>query len=473
MSEGPSQVDLGAFTCRRSDSILLAIEKCLDNDTGVCLVLDDRERLVGRVDLEDLRRALRDGLLLGDSRVAALLANRLAISSGKPRPGLDPVAPLLDDEGHVIDVSIDRSQQFIPITCPDLSHHEFRLLLDAFLSTWISSVGDYVLQFQEQFASMMGRRHGIAVSSGTAALSLALVALGVGPGDEVMVPDLTFAATINAVLHCGATPVIVDIDPLNWGLSLDAAAQALTPRCKAILPVHLYGRPADIGPLADFAREHGLYLVEDCAEAPGARYAGRPVGQFGEIGCFSFFANKLITTGEGGICITDSDELAGRLRELRDHGMVPGRRYWHERIGYNYRMTNLQAAIGVAQLGRFDELFQRNQRLEQLYREALTDLPGVIFPGPLPNHIEPAVWLVSLQMPADKRERLLEAALRSRIEVRRFFYPLSEMPPYRQYGQDCPVSRALSQTGINLPTSVAVDGGVVHRVKTVFQEVLA
>jgi perosamine synthetase len=260
---------------------------------------------------------------------------------------------------------------------------------------------------------------------------------------------------------------------VNWGLSLEGVAHTITARSKAIIPVHLYGRPAEIGPLTEFARARGLHIVEDCAEAPGARYAGRPVGQFGDVGCFSFFANKLITTGEGGICVTDSDELAAHMRELRDHGMAPGRRYWHERVGYNYRMTNLQAAIGVAQLGRFEELFQRNQRLEQLYREQLGDLPGVMFPGPLPNHIEPAVWLVSLQVPVEKREGLLEAACRSGIEARPFFYTLSEMPPYRQYGRDCPVSRALSETGINLPTSSTVDGHVIQKLKAAFREALA
>jgi perosamine synthetase len=479
MSRSPHEPARASFTCRPSDSVFLAIEKCLDNGTGTCLVLDEGERLVGRVDLDGLRSALRDGLLLGDSGIARLIAAHPAANDEikAPARGAPPPSSVLgcvvDDDGRLVEVAVDRAAEFIPIACPDLSHREFRLLLDAFLSTWISSTGSYVQRLQEAFAAFVGRRHAIAVMNGTAALHLALAALGIGPGDEVIVPDLTFAATINAVLHCGATPVIVDIDPLNWGLSPEAAARALTPRTKAILPVHLYGRPAEIGLLAGFARAHGLFLIEDCAEAPGARYAGRPVGQFGEVGCFSFFANKILTTGEGGICVTDSDELAARLGELRDHGMAPGRRYWHERVGYNYRMTNLQAALGVAQLGRFDELFQRRQRLEQLYREALGDLPGVIFPGPLPNHIEPAVWLVSLQVPAGKRDGLIEAGRRAGLELRPFFHPLSDMPPYRCYGGDCPASRALSETGLNLPTSSAVDATVIARMRAVFQEALA
>jgi perosamine synthetase len=187
----------------------------------------------------------------------------------------------------------------------------------------------------------------------------------------VIVPDLTFAATFNAVMRCGARPVIVDIDSVSWGLSVETVLPALTSRTKAILPVHLYGRPVSMGPLATIAALRGLHLVEDCAEAIGARHGGRMVGGFGDVACYSFFANKTITTGEGGMCLIDSAPLAERLAELRDHGMAHRRRYWHERVGYNYRMTNPQAAIGVAELGRISEIVARNRRLEALYRENL------------------------------------------------------------------------------------------------------
>jgi perosamine synthetase len=354
-----------------------------------------------------------------------------------------------------------------------MSHREFRAVLDAFLSSWISSKGPYVEQFEEGFAHFAGARHGIAVSNGTVALHLALVALDIGPGDEVIVPDLTFAATINAVLYVGATPVIVDVDERTWCLSLATVAGACTPRTKAIIPVHLYGRPAEMGPLCAFAAQRGIAVVEDCAEAPGALYADRPVGQFGDISCFSFYANKIITTGEGGMCLTSSPELANALRVLRDHGMAPERAYWHDRIGFNYRLTNIQAAIGHAQLARAPETLQRNLDIAEAYRAALQGIPGVRFPPDMDEFCAPVVWLSSVLVPAARRNALLVAALRANIEMRPFFHSLSTLPPYQLYAQHCPNSLELSASGVNLPTSRAVDSQAIGRVAEVFRNVLA
>ena len=472
MNRPPNSAERPTFLCRQADGLFAVIEKCLNNGTGSCLVLDDDRRPIGRVNLDDIRGAVRDGRLADLDSLGSLMALGRAGAVGEALT-THAVQPILDADGRLIDIAVDRSRQFVQIARPDISSVEFRLLLDAFLSTWISSSGDYLPQFQKQFAAMLGCKHAVAVSNGTAALHLALEALAIGPGDEVIVPDLTFAATINAVFHCGATPVIVDIDPASWGMDVENARRALTARTRAIIPVHLYGRPVDIGPLDGLAKEHGIAIVEDCAEALGARYDGRQVGRFGEIGCFSFFANKTITTGEGGICLTDSDAIAARLAELRDHGMTPGRRYWHERVGFNYRMTNLQAAIGVGQLTRFDEIVARNRRIEALYREHFGSLPGVAFPPIPPNHVEPAIWLVSIQVPVDKRAQLIDAAAKAGIEVRPFFYSLSTMPAYRSFGRHCPNSLALSRTGISLPTSNAVDAPVVKKLATVFSEVLA
>jgi perosamine synthetase len=471
MNRSPTLAEQPSFLCRQADGLFAVIEKCLDNGTGSCLVLDEERRPIGRVDLDQIRRAVREGRMADLDCLGSLMA------ADGIAPGTDSTAqavqPVLDGEGRLIDLHIDRSRQYVQIARPDMSGLEFRLLLDAFLSSWISSSGDYLVQFQKKFAALVGCKHAIAVSNGTAALHLALEALEIGPGDEVIVPDLTFAATINAVLHCGATPVIVDVDPASGALDIAQVRSAVTERTRAILPVHLYGRPADMGPLEELARERAIAIVEDCAEALGARYDGRPVGQFGAVGCFSFFANKTITTGEGGMCVTNSDALAARLSELRDHGMAPGRRYWHERVGFNYRMTNLQASIGVGQLARLDDILARNRRIEGLYREHFADLPGVKFPPVQPNHIEPAIWLVSVQVPAEKRDRLIDAAAKSGIEVRPFFYSLSTMPAYRSYGRACPNSLALSRTGINLPTSHAVDAPVVRKLAGIFAKALA
>ena len=272
------------LTCGPSDNILAAAEKCLDNRLGVCFVVDSHRRLLGRVTLDDIRHAIMGGQALSDLSVGGLVhtskhtADRIE----------DAVSPILAEDGRLLDIVVDRSKQPVQVARPDLSHHEFRAVVDAFLSTWISSKGAYIETFEREFASFVGMGRGIAVSNGTVALHLALLALGVGPGDEVIVPDLTFAATINAVLYCGATPVIVDIDQTTWTMSLKGVESAFTTRTKAIIPVHLYGRPAEIGPIAEFARSRRISVIEDCAEAHGARYAGRTVGQFSDIACFSF-----------------------------------------------------------------------------------------------------------------------------------------------------------------------------------------
>jgi perosamine synthetase len=256
-------------------------------------------------------------------------------------------------------------------------------------------------------------------------------------------------------------------------MALPSIKDACTARTKAVIPVHLYGRPAEMGPIMEFAESRGIAVVEDCAEAHGARYAGRMVGQFGDVSCFSFYANKIVTTGEGGMCLTRSDALARSLRELRDHGMSPDRSYWHERVGYNYRITNLQAAIGQSQLWRIRDVLQRNARVTAMYREALEDIPGVRFPPPMGDEYEPVVWLACVQVPADKRLALMRAAHAANIETRPFFHPLSTLPPYGIYARSCPTSLELAATGINLPTSHAVNEQVVERVARVFHDVLA
>src|SRR5215469_831650 len=336
------------FVCRRSESVFVAIEKCLDNGIGACLLADDDDRVIGRITLDDLRRAVRDGgALTGASleRYARVDPGTTQGMAGAARAALGDDAvlePVLDGEGRLIDVAVDHSRGFIQVAKPHLSHREFRAMIDAFLSTWISSKGPHVPEFEQRFADYAGMRNAVAVGNGTSALHLALLALGISEGDEVIVPDLTFAATINAVLYCGATPVIADIDATSWTLTVEQVARVMTPRTKAIVPVHLYGRPAEIGPLAEFARKRGCFIVEDCAEALGARYAGNLVGTFGDISCFSFYANKIVTTGEGGICLTNSRPAAQLMMGLRNHGVTSGSDYWHELVGYNYRMTNPQ-----------------------------------------------------------------------------------------------------------------------------------
>jgi perosamine synthetase len=459
-----------AFVCRKSDNVFFAIEKCLDNGLGSCFVVEDDERLAGRITLAGIRAAILDGTALADPT----LARHMVPAHLRNDPSEhDVLQAIVDSAGHLTGIRIDRSTQPIQLAKPDLSHREFRSLLDAFISSWISSRGPYVREFEQTFSSYVGTTHGVAVTNGTVALHLALVALGVGPGDEVIVPDLTFAATINAVIYCGATPVIIDVDADTGCMLAKDVAAAITPRTKAVVPVHLYGRPAEIEPIVKLAHEHGIFVVEDCAEAHGATYNGRMVGQFGDISCFSFYANKIVTTGEGGMCLTNSAGYDQTLRHLRDHGMSADRSYWHERVGYNYRLTNLQAAIGHSQLWRIEETLRRHEQIQAQYREALCGIPGVQFAQPMGSEYQPVVWLACVRVPAGRRDALIAAAQEAHVEMRPFFHCLSTLPPYMQYGRHCPNSRALSATGVNLPTSRDVDDAVIGRVADIFRSVLS
>ncbi len=259
--------------------------------------------------------------------------------------------------------------EFIPISQPSLGELERRYLIDAFDSGWISSIGHYIEELEKSFAVYCGTEHAVAVSNGTVAIHLALEALGIEEGDEVIVPDLTFVATANAVRHANGVPVIVDVDRETMCMDPAALARAITPKTRAVIPVHLYGHPADMDRIMRIATARGIAVVEDAAEAHGAAIGGKRVGSFGRCGTFSFFGNKIMTTGEGGMITTDDGVLAGRLRFLRDHGMSRERKYWHTEIGYNYRMTNLQAAIGVAQLQRIDSLIEQKRSVIERYRK--------------------------------------------------------------------------------------------------------
>lgn len=456
---------LNGFRLRAGDGFWRAVEQALDNGAGVVFVVDRHDRFLGQVALESLRAAILAGAHLDEGGLAGLISPWV--------DGPEVVArPLLDDAGRLVDVELRRERQFTPVAEPNLSHREFRLLMDAFLSSWISSTGDYLRRFEAGLAARVGLKHGVATSNGTTSLHLALTALGVGPGDEVIVPDFTFAACANTVMQCGATPVLADVDPESWCLDPAAFEAAITPRTRAVMPVHVFGRVAPMEAIARIARRRGLFVIEDCAEAHGARYGGRSVGAFSDVASFSFFANKIITSGEGGMCLTDDADLAARMRVLRDHGMRPERRYWHEEPGFNYRMTNLQASIGVAQLERMDGFLAERLDLDRLYREALAGIPGVVMPQAMPPPAEPVVWFCCALVPADRRDALIAACRAENIDLRPFFNSLSAMPAYRDFARPCPVSLELSRSGVNLPTSHKIDAAAVARIAAVFRAVL-
>lgn len=347
-----------------------------------------------------------------------------------------------------------RPEKFIPIYEPALGEAEEAAVMDAVRSGWISSNGKYIREFEERFAAFCGVQHGISTSNGTTALHLAIHALGIGPGDEVIVPALTFVASANAVHYTGATPVFADVDGQSWTIDPAAVEALITPKTKAITPVHLYGHPAPMTALQAIADQHGLVLIEDAAEAHGAQIGERRTGNLGNAAAFSFFANKIITTGEGGMVTTNSVELAARCRMLRDHAMPPERRYWHDEVGFNYRMTNLQAAVGVAQMARIEEFIARKRAIARLYEEALGTVPGLTLPVERPGYTS-VYWMYSILVNEAyrlTRDELMLALRDQRIDSRPFFHPLDTLPPYRR-AQPCPTALRLSRQGLNLPSA--------------------
>lgn len=364
----------------------------------------------------------------------------------------------------------------VPISTPDLSGNELKYIVDCVNSGWISSQGQYVQRFEKDFANFTQSKFGIAVMNGTVALHLALLALDIGEGDEVIVPDLTFAATINAVLYVGARPVIVDVDADDWCISPAAIEKAITTKTKAIIPVHLYGQVCKIDTIMKIARKYNLKVIEDCAEAHGAEYEGQKVGSFGDIGCFSFFANKIITTGEGGMCVTNSESLAEELRVLRDHGMTKSKRYWHEKVGYNYRITNLQAAIGCAQLEKICLILKQRNAIEKLYIEELKNIEEISFQRNFDDR-KKVTWLTSALLSSTvNREVFIDKMSEVGIDIRPFFYPLTAMPIYSRFSHSRENSVALkfSQCGINLPTMTGKDSdfyiGIIEQIKEVIYQ---
>jgi perosamine synthetase len=342
----------------------------------------------------------------------------------------------------------------IPIAEPDLDGNELAYVTDCIRKGWVSSRGSYVPYFEEIMADWCGVRHAISTSSGTSALHLALLAIGVGEGDEVILPALTYIASANAIVYTGARPVFVDVDPSSWNLDLAQVTSKITTKTKAILPVHLYGHPIDMHECMRIAEEHNLWVIEDACEAHGAQQAGRRVGGIGHIGCFSFFANKLITTGEGGILLTDNHEFAKIAHSLRDQARTD-KPHWHPQIGFNYRMSNLQAAIGVAQMERVDHFISARHRIVALYDELLNGTPGLTLYQE-PDWGISVRWLYSLLVKPEfglKRDQIIDYLTEQGIESRPLFKPLPSLPPY-EGNQPYPVAEQLSKTGLSLPSSV-------------------
>jgi len=336
-------------------------------------------------------------------------------------------------------------------------------------STWISSKGKFIAKFEDGFKSYTGARHAATVSNGTVAVHLALLALGIGPDAEVIVPTLTYVASVNAIAYTGARPVFCDSLTSTWQMDPDDVRRKVTSRTRAILAVHLYGQPCEMDELMKIAREHDLFLVEDCAEAFGSLYKGRHVGTFGDIGTFSFFGNKTITTGEGGMVITNDDTLHDRMTHFKGQGLAKHREYWHDVIGYNYRMTNICAAIGLGQLERADSLIAKKRQIAEWYKLYLNDSPVILHEES--GDVRHSYWMVSMLVPdpAD-RDPLRDALRKQGVETRPVFYPVHSMPMYSSAFQRHPVAENLGWRGINLPSYPGLDESSVNEICSVIKD---
>lgn len=363
----------------------------------------------------------------------------------------------------------------IPVAAPKFSGKEREYVLDCVRSSWISSQGEYVSKFEEGFSQYCGVLYGVSTSSGTSALHLALATLGLKPGDEVIIPSFTMIATANSVAYTGATPVLVDSEPDYWNIDVGRIEEKITERTKVIMPVHTYGHPCDMDAIIDLAHDHGLYVVEDAAEAHGAEYKGRRVGGLGDMACFSFYANKIITTGEGGMIVTNNEELAKKAATLRAHAFSEDRHFWHKYVGFNYRLSSLQAAVGMAQLEKIDEYVSIRRRNAALYSKLLSEIEEITLP-PEADWAKNVYWMYSILVEhifGMERDEFMARLEELGVETRTFFYPIHIQPIYNnKYRKErFPVAEELSKKGINLPSGNNLEKGDIEYVVSCIKEV--
>lgn len=367
----------------------------------------------------------------------------------------------------------------IPVNTPLLDGNEEKYLLECVRTGWISSEGPFVARFEEQFAARVGRKHGVAVANGSVAIDTAVAALKLGPGDEVILPASTIISCAAPIVRAGATPVLVDCDPRTWNMDVGQVEARITPRTKAIMAVHIFGLPVDMDPLIALAERHGLKVIEDAAEAIGQTHRGRPCGSFGELSVFSFYPNKHVTTGEGGMVVTDDPALAERCRSLRNLCFKPERRFVHDELGWNFRLTNLQAALGLAQLERLDRSVAVKRRMGARYTDFLIGTPGIQLPVASLPYADNVYWVYGIVLedvvPFDAREAMARLG-KLGIGTRPFFWPMHEQPVFLRMGlfesERHPVAERIARRGFYLPSGLALTGEEIERSAAALKEIL-
>jgi perosamine synthetase len=368
---------------------------------------------------------------------------------------------------------------FIPVNEPLLNGNEKKYLEECIDTGWISSEGPFVKRFEEDFAARMGRKYGIAVTNGTSAIDAAVDALGIGPGDEVILPTFTIISCILQIRRSGATPVLVDSDPLTWNMDVTQIEAKISSKTKAIMVVHIYGLPVDMDPVLELCKKYKLKLIEDSAELIGQTYKDKPCGSFGDISTVSFYPNKHITTGEGGMILTDDELLAKNCRESRNLCFIPNKRFVHEKLGWNFRMTNLQAALGLAQLERLDEFLEKKRWIGKKYNELLADISGIQLPLTKTNYAKNIYWVYGVILDTTlglSAEEVIVNLNKKGIGCRPFFYPMHQQPILRKQGffktESYPVAEKLCRYGFYLPSGLALTEEQIVRVSTTLRSII-
>ncbi len=367
---------------------------------------------------------------------------------------------------------------FIPVNEPLLDGNEKKYLNECIETGWISSEGPFVKKFEDQFSLRVNQKYGIAVCNGSVALDAAVVALGIGPGDEVILPTFTIISCAAAIVRAGALPVLVDSDPITWNTDVNQIETKITNKTKAIMVVHIYGLPVDMDPIIEIAEKYGLVIIEDAAEMHGQTYKGKPCGSFGDISTFSFYPNKHITTGEGGMIVTDNEELAERCRLLRNLCFQPQKRFVHEELGWNFRFTNLQAAVGLAQLEKLDEHIRRKRRMGKLYTELLSGIPELQLPLPKTDYAENIYWVYGIilkdQVPFDAEEAMRRLKEKG-VGTRPFFWPMHEQPVFMKMelfkNEKYPVAERMARRGFYIPSGLALKVDEINHVAELLKNI--
>jgi len=452
------------FVLCSPEATIKTVAEAMDLVGAHLAIISEGSRVMGVVSDGDLRRALLAELRIEEPIANVMTRDFVSVTAGRKTEELQrlvrgyKVVPVLSSEFSLVGVATEGGSTLFPVAAPDISPEDVAAVERTLLSGWISSKSAEVGDFEENFSRELDLSPGLAVSNGTAAIELALKALGLGGGDEVLVPVFTFAAVANAVIAAGCVPVFVDIEAQNLGLNPEGLERYLSDRLKAIIVVHSYGAPAEIESISHFATSHNLLLIEDCAEAIGTKVSGRHVGSFGDAATFSFFANKTITTGEGGFVAFASREVRELASKIRDHGMSPGKKYWHDVPGHNFRMTGMQAALGQSQLRRLAALVGARVQNFKLYSERLGMRPEVKFWSGPPNEHH-SHWLSEFRLVEPfihHRDVVIERLGSLGVEARPYFYPMSQMPAFESLkGTHCsfPVADFESARGICLPSS--------------------